>query len=129
MSRGCTRSSRPSGHGRPSGASPGGSASSALTCPATQAASSAAVSVSAQVTRPRLARPGGGTSRGTSGAAARNPSCSTAATSRTRPVFRKLVDSMRTSAGSAAWLRPLPVTTGKSRPNRRRLPALAPRQP
>ena len=123
MSRGCTPSARPSGHGSPSGASPAGSASSVATCSATQSASAAAVSASAQMTRPRPARSGGGTSRGTSGAAARSPSCSTAATSSTRPVFRKLVDSMRTGAGRPDG------RTGKSRPNRRRLPALAPRQP
>ena len=121
MSDGRTGSLRPSGQRPPSGARPGGRLSSSATRSATQRASSAEVSSNAQVTSPRWARPGGATSRGTSGAAARSPSWSAAAASRTRPVLRKLVDSSAVAAG--------PSRAGKSAPKRRRLPALAPRQP
>jgi hypothetical protein len=122
MSDGRTPTGCPSGQGLPSGAEPIGSASSAAAWPASQSASSIAVGSSAAVTLPRSLRPGAGTSNGTSGASARSSAWSLAAASSTRPVFLKLVESTRTGA------RP-PDRPGKSWVNRRRLPALAPRQP
>ena len=74
-------------------------------------------------------------SRGTSGASYRSSVWMAAAASSTRAELRKLVDSWSTGAGpdgaevpNGAPGRPR-ATTGKSAVNRRRLPALAPRQP
>ena len=56
----------------------------------------------------------------------------TAAASRTRAALRKLVDSTSTGAGPVGAEAPkgrILATTGKSAVNRRRFPALAPRQP
>ncbi len=122
MSAGWTRSGRPSGQPEPSGPTPGGSLSIWAIRSAIHSASLAAVSSSAQTTWPRAALGGGATRRGTSGAEARRPSWMAAAASRTRPVLRKLVDSSAVRAG-------VPDRTGKSVANRRRLPAVAPRQP
>ncbi len=122
MSDGRTPASLPSGHSLPSGADPAGSASSAAAWAATQSDSSVTVGSSAAHTSPRPPRSGAGSSTGTSGACARSSACSTAAASSTRPALRKLVDSFWTGAG-------FPDLAGKSRANRRRLPALAPRQP
>ena len=122
MSDGRTGAGRPSGQRAPSGAAPAGSPSSPAARSAIHSASSAAVGSSAHTTAPRAALGGGATRRGTSAAAARRSSWIAAAASRTRPVLRKLVDS--TAVGARA-----PPRAGKSAANRRRLPALAPRQP
>ena len=107
------------------------SASSAATWAATHPASSGTVSSSAHATVPRPARSGADTSRGTSGASSRSSSWIAAAASSTRPELRKLVDNCSTGPGRRRRgpERPTRATTGKSAVNRRRLPALAPRQP
>ena len=122
MSDGRTPAARPSGHGCPSGADPAGSSSSSAACPATHSASSVTAGSSAQHTAPRSLRSGAGPRTGTSGASSRSCAWSTAAASSTRPALRKLVDSSRTGAS-------VPDLAGKSLVNRRRFPALAPRQP
>ena len=132
MSDGRTPAWRPSGHGRPSGAQPFWPASSAAAWAATHSASSRTVSSRAQVTAPRSARSGAELSRGTSGASYRNSSWMAAAASSTCAELRKLVDSCSTGAGPEGAEAPngrTRATTGKSAVNRRRLPALAPRQP
>ena len=86
----------------------------------------------AQATAPRSDRSGAETSRGTSGASYRSSSWMAAAASSTCAELRKLVDSCSTGAGPEGAEAPngrTRATTGKSAVNRRRLPALAPRQP